>query len=85
MAASMQPGRADMHRRCFLLATASLTVFGSATTARAHHKLGRKECHAIKQKMQKLQSRLRRGTSARQGRKIHAQMRELQLRRFRGC
>ena len=76
-----------MHRRHFLLTTASLVVFGTAltTTALGHHKLSRKECQAIKQKIQKLQSRLREGTTARQGRKIHTQMRELQLRRFRGC
>ncbi|MFQ5635686.1 MAG: hypothetical protein ACE5G3_10215 [Gammaproteobacteria bacterium] len=68
-------------RRAFLFAIAALLPAAAA----GHHKLSRKECARISARMKRLQSRLRQGHTARQGRRHHARMRELQLQRFRGC
>lgn len=53
--------------------------------ANSHHKFDKQQCARISRKIIKLQSRLRRGYSARQGRRYREQMRELQLTRFRKC
>jgi len=50
-----------------------------------HKKLDKKKCAAIKHRIQRLESRLRRGHSAKQGRVMKRQVRELQLKRFRHC
>jgi len=59
-------------------------VFSPAINAK-NQKLTEKQCDALDEKMAKIQSRLRQGYSARQGRKYKARMRELQLQRFRQC
>jgi hypothetical protein len=59
-------------------------AFTPAINAR-DQELTEKQCDALDKKMTKIQSRLRQGYSARQGRKYKAQMRDLQLQRFRHC
>jgi hypothetical protein len=59
-------------------------VFSPAINAK-DQKLTKKQCDALDKQMKTIQSRLRQGYSARQGRKYKARMRELQLRRFRRC
>lgn len=61
-----------------------LAVFSPALRAR-NEKLSQKQCDALDKKMKSIQSRLRQGYSAKQGRKYKARMRELQLKRFRHC
>ena len=51
----------------------------------AHHRFTREQCRRINEQMKKLQSRLRQGYSAKQGRRYREKMRELRLRRFRKC
>jgi hypothetical protein len=53
--------------------------------AGAHHRFTREQCRRISERMKKLQSRLRQGYSAKQGRRYREKMRELQLQRFRKC
>lgn len=48
-------------------------------------KLNRKQCAAINKRIKRLDSRLRQGHSAKQGRAMKRQARELQLKRFRQC
>ena len=48
-------------------------------------KLSKTQCKALARRIRKLESRLRDGHSARQGRSLNRQKRELQLQRFRGC
>jgi hypothetical protein len=59
-------------------------VFSPAINAR-DQTLTKKQCDALDKQMKRIQSRLRQGYSARQGRKYKARMRDLQLRRFRHC
>ncbi|MGI9342415.1 MAG: hypothetical protein ACR2QV_06165 [Gammaproteobacteria bacterium] len=53
--------------------------------ASANHRFTREQCRRISERMKKLQSRLRQGYSAKQGRRYREKMRELQLQRFRKC
>jgi len=73
--------RAGVDRRLFVLTIGLLL----ASAAAGHHRLSRKECKRLSEQMKKLQSRLRQGHSASQGRRYREKMRELQLRRFRKC
>jgi hypothetical protein len=74
-------GTADTNRRLI-----SFAVFVLLTPlAYGHHRLSRDECKRLKDKMERLQSRLRQGHSASQARRYRRKMRELQLRRFRKC
>jgi hypothetical protein len=61
-----------------------LVCFAPAINARDQN-LTKKQCDALDKQMTKIQSRLRQGYSARQGRKYKARMRELQLQKFRNC
>lgn len=61
-----------------------LAIFSPALAAR-HAKFSPKQCAALEKRMKTIQSRLRQGYSAKQGRKYKAQMRDLQLKRFRHC
>lgn len=76
-----------MNRRtllcCSLLACSLIQA--PLAHARRPPKLSKKQCKAIKQRMQKIQSRLRQGYSAKQGRRYHERLRELQLKKFRQC
>jgi len=70
-----------VYRRELLL----LILFAVPGYAGEHKKLDKKKCAAIKQRIRRLESRLRRGHSAKQGRTMKQQVRELQLKRFRRC
>ena len=72
-----------MNRR-HLLALALVCAPGAARSARKR-RLSREECQKLREQIDKLQSRLRAGYSAKQGRRYRERMRELQLKRFRRC
>jgi hypothetical protein len=74
-------GVTDMTRRHLL---GLFFVFSPTINAR-DQTLSKKQCDALDKQMKRIQSRLRQGYSARQGRKYKARMRDLQLRRFRHC
>jgi hypothetical protein len=61
-----------------------LMVFSPALNAR-NEKYTQQQCDAIEKQMKSIQSRLRQGYTAKQGRKYKSRMRELQLKRFRHC
>ena len=67
-------------RQIILLATLLAPAVNAEKT-----KLSRDQCDTIDRQMKKLQSRMRQGHSARQSRTYKSRMRELQLRKFRGC
>ncbi len=48
-------------------------------------KLSQEQCRKLRAQLDRLQSRLRAGYSAKQGRKLRARKRELELRRYRQC
>jgi len=48
-------------------------------------KLDKQACAAIDRRLKRLESRLRAGHSAKQGRNLRRRARELQLKRFRQC
>ncbi len=70
-----------MQRRYFLL----FLLFAASGYAGGHKKLSKKKCVSIKQRIRRLESRLRQGHSGQQGRTMKRQVRELQLKRFRQC
>lgn len=72
-----------VNRRRILQLLIAATLLPGAVGS--HHKLDKQDCARLTRKIRKLQSRLRRGYSARQGRRYRQQMRELQLTRFRKC
>lgn len=72
---------AGLSRRRFLTALAALLPL----SAGAHHRLSREQCRRLGERIRKLQSRLRQGYSARQGRRYRERMRELELEKFRKC
>lgn len=74
--------RTFTRRRALQMLIAAALLPGDADS---HHKLDKQQCERISMKIRKLQSRLRRGYSARQGRRYRERMRELQLTRFRKC
>jgi hypothetical protein len=61
-----------------------LVVVAPAINAK-DQKLTKKQCAALDKQMATIQSRLRQGYSARQGREYKTRMRELQLQRYRHC
>ena len=71
----------DGRRRLLLIGIGFLLI----PAASGHHRLGKAECRRLREQIQKLQSRLRQGHSARQGRRYRERMRELELKRFRKC
>jgi len=70
-----------MHRRNLLL----LILFSASGFAERHKKLSKKSCAAINKRIKRLESKLRQGHSAKQGRNMKRQARELQLKRYRHC
>lgn len=70
-----------MRRRELLL----LIWFAMPACAGRPEKFDRKQCAAIDRRIKRLESRLRQGHSARQGRALKRRARELQLRRFHHC
>jgi hypothetical protein len=71
----------SMQRRDLFL----LLLFAVPGHADSRKKLSRERCAAINKRIKRLESRLRQGHSAKQGRSLKRQTRELQLKRFRGC
>jgi len=63
----------------------ALAMLLAPAVAAEKAKLSRDQCDAIVRKMKTLQSRMRQGHSARQGRGYKRRMRELQLQKFRSC
>ena len=70
-----------MHRRQLLW----LLLFALPVAAERSSGLTDRQCDALRQRIRKLESSLRDGHSARQGRDWKRRIRELQLQRFRGC
>ncbi len=70
-----------MHRRELLL----LALCATPGYAGRRKKLSKKSCAALSKRLRRLDSRLRQGHSAKQGRTLKKQARELQLKRFRFC
>jgi hypothetical protein len=70
-----------MHRRDLLL----LILLSVPGYAEKHKKLSKKSCATINKRIKRLESKLRQGHSAKQGRTMKRQARELQLKRFRHC
>ena len=70
-----------MHRFCLLF----LLIVSQPGYTDSKAGLSQKKCAAISNNMRVLQSRLREGHSARQGRDWKRRMRELQMQRYRGC
>jgi len=70
-----------MHRRELLL----LILCAAPAYAGRRDKLSKKKCAAIDRRIRRLESKLRQGHSAKQGRTMKRQARELQLKRFRHC
>jgi hypothetical protein len=70
-----------MQRRDLFL----LILFAVPGYADKRKKLSRERCADINKRIKRLESRLRQGHSAKQGRSLKRQARELQLKRFRGC
>ncbi len=64
---------------CLIMSTAPLA---SAADSRAKRE---QACRAIKADIERLQSQLRAGYTAKQGRRWRTKMRELELKRFRRC
>ncbi len=71
-----------MNRRTLLCCT---LLLATGVDARRPPRLSKKQCKALKRRMQNLQSKLRAGYTAKQGRRYRAKMRELQLEKFRRC
>ncbi len=70
-----------MYRRELLF----LLLFAAPVCAEKHKKLGKKKCAAIDRRIKRMESKMRQGHSAKQGRTMKRQVRELQLKRFRHC
>jgi len=70
-----------MQRRDLFL----LILFAVPGHADRRKKLSSERCAAINKRIKRLESRLRQGHTAKQGRSLKRQARELQLKRFRGC
>jgi len=69
-----------------------LLLFAGATivatwpqVAPAHHRFSQEQCALLESKIDALQSLLRQGYSAKQGRRYRERMRELELERHRKC
>jgi len=71
-------------RRRELLFLILFAASGYADT-RKNKALSKKKCAAIKQRIKRLESRLRQGHSGKQGRTMKQQARELQQKRYRLC
>ena len=56
-----------------------------AVRAARKEKLSREQCRKLREQIERIQSRLRAGYSAKQGRKLKARKRVLELRRYRQC
>ena len=72
------------HRRHFLLGLTGL-ICAPAFAARESRQARKKRCDRLKAQMKKLQGRLRRGYSAKAGRRYRQKLRELELQRYRQC
>jgi hypothetical protein len=62
-----------------------LILFAAPGHADSRKNPSTERCAAISKRMRRLESRLRQGHTAKQGRSLKRQVRELQLKRFRGC
>jgi hypothetical protein len=71
-----------MNRRTFLMMT---LLYSTGLSAGKKKQLSPAQCQKIRERMEKLQARLRDGGNARQVRTIRRQMRDLQRKRFRQC
>jgi hypothetical protein len=60
-------------------------LFVAPAYADRHKQLGKKKCTALAKRSKQLEAKLRQGHSAKQGRAMKQQVRELQLKRFRQC
>jgi hypothetical protein len=74
----------SQHRRHLLLGLTGL-IFTPAFAARESRQARKKRCDGLKTQMKRLQSRLRRGYSAKAGRRYRQKLRELELQRYRRC
>lgn len=70
-----------MNRRAVLLAACLMTT----RLAASNHRLSKARCEKLRQAEQRLQSRLRAGYTAKQGRRYRQRLRELQKKKFRRC
>jgi hypothetical protein len=74
------------HLSLLLLLVAGTTVVATyAPELPAHNRLSKDQCTRITQQIDTLQSRLRKGYTAKQGRRYRERMRELELERHRKC
>lgn len=71
-----------LNRRSCLALLLCAPVAGRAARKQ---KLSREQCRKLREQIDRIQSRLRAGYSAKQGRKLKARKRELELRRYRQC
>jgi len=78
---------ATMTRRLLLLLLVAGTTIVATypPTVPAHHRFSKEQCTRINQQIDALQSLLRKGYSAKQGRRYRERMRELELERHRKC
>ncbi len=73
-------------RYLLLLLFAGTTIMATwPQFAPAHHRFSEEQCTRLERKIDALQSRLRQGYSAKQGRRYRERMRELELERHRRC
>ena len=72
------------HRRKLLLGLAGM-ICAPAFAARESRQARKKRCDRLKTQIIKLQRRLRRGSSAKAGRRYRQKLRELELQRYRQC
>jgi len=68
-----------------LLAATTMVAAVYPQHAPAHHRFTQQQCERVTQQINALQSRLRKGYSAKQGRRYRERMRELELKRHRNC